>query len=116
MSEKKVISIRFCTENKEDMELYAKLVQEAGRSTSLASIVKARVRTSYDRQELMNRSVEFQEKIVEGIREEIQELSLKMVGTILSNREEGNMAQSIVRSTLPEKSEELPRGALDFFE
>ena len=41
MPRKRVISIRFCAESKEDMELYARLKQEAGTSASLASVVKA---------------------------------------------------------------------------
>ena len=116
MSEKKVISIRFCTESKEDMELYALLEQEAGTAASLASIVKARIKDSYDRHELMNRNTELQEKIVEAVREEIQESGMKMIGTLLSNMDGGNMFQPIVRSILPEKSKELPSGALDFLE
>ena len=116
MSDKKVISIRFCTESKEDMKLYARLEQEAGSSASLASVVKARIEGSYNRQELMNRSTELQEKIVEAVREEIQKSGLKVIGTLLSNMDGVNMVQSIIPSTLPEKSETLPRGVLNFLE
>ena len=85
MPRKRVISIRFCAESKEDMELYARLEQEAGTSASLASVVKARLKASYARQEL----IEFQEKIVEAVREEIQESGMKVIETLLSNSDGG---------------------------
>ena len=116
MSEKKVISIRFCIESKEDMELYARLEQEAGMSASLASVVKTRIRLSYEQQELMKRNAELQEKIVGAVREEIKESGMKVIGTLLSNMDGVNTVQPIIPSTLPEKSEELPSGALDFLE
>ena len=56
MSRKKVISIRFHTDSKEDMELYEWLEQEAGISASLASIVKARLKDSYNKQEQKEQS------------------------------------------------------------
>lgn len=112
MPRKRVVSIRFCAESKEDMELYAHLEQEAGTSASLASVVKARLKASYARQEL----IEFQEKIVEAVREEIQESGMKVIETLLSNSDGVNVVQPVFQSTLPEKSKELPTGALDFLE
>ena len=56
----------------------------------------------------------------DNVREEIQELSMKMIGTMISgsNRVNENVMQSISfeEDKLPEKSEELPIGALDFLE
>ena len=51
MADKKVISIRFHIDNKEDMELYNRLVLEAGTTASLAYVVKSRVRDSYNQQD-----------------------------------------------------------------
>lgn len=44
MSGKKVISIRFHADSREDMELYERLELEAGSSASLASVVKTRIK------------------------------------------------------------------------
>ena len=51
MADKKVISIRFHMDSREDMELYERLEQEAGTSASLASVVKAKIRDCYNRQD-----------------------------------------------------------------
>lgn len=115
MSDKKVISIRFCTESKEDMALYARLKQEAGTSASLASVVKARLKASYEKQELIYRNTELQEKIAEVVREEIQESGTKLVEILLASLGGRNSIQPIEESKLPEKSKNLPNGALDFF-
>lgn len=115
MSEKKVISIRFCTENKADMELYERLEQEAGTSASLASVVKARIKSSYEEQALIHWNAELKNKIAEVVREEVQKSGLKVLGKLLANVDDGGM-QPIISSTLPEISEELPSGALEFLE
>lgn len=61
--------------------------------------------------------------IITAVREEIQELSIKMIGTMISgifgsNRVNENIISilNIDEEKLPEKSEELPIGALDFLE
>ena len=114
MSVKKVISIRFCTESKEDMELYARLEQEAGTSASLASVVRARLKASYEKQELIYRNIEIQEKIVEVVRKEIQESGTKLVETLLASLGGKTAIQPIDEGKLPKKGENLPNGALDF--
>ena len=118
MSGKKVISIRFHTDSKEDMELYEWLEQEAGISASLASVVKARLKDSYKKQE--QQSDGLQDKIIAVVREEIQESGMKLVGAILSGMA-GTVGTfpivpAVEEDKLPEKSEDLPSGALDFLE
>lgn len=48
MTEKKTISVRFCMENQDDEDLYECIEQEAGGGSSLASIVKTRLKRSYE--------------------------------------------------------------------
>ena len=122
MADKKVISIRFHTDNKEDMELYERLELEAGASASIASVVKAKIRDSYFKQERNEQNTGLQDRLVAVVREEMQESGMKLVGAILSGMAGGNgvtvaVPQPIVeKENLPEKSEELPIGALDFLE
>lgn len=123
MADKKVISIRFHSDNKEDMELYGRLEQEAGSSASLASVVKAKIRDSYiakNQAAGAAGTAELQEQIVSTIREEMQQSGMKMIGALLSGMNgTGGMVQTISiteESKLPEESGELPSGALDFLE
>lgn len=123
MADKKVISIRFHIDNKEDMELYNRLVLEAGTTASLAYVVKSRVRDSYNQRDEYKYSHDLYDGIITAVREEIQELSIKMIGTMISgifgsNRVNENIISilNIDEEKLPEKSEEMPIGALDFLE
>ena len=123
MSGKKVISIRFHMDNKEDMELYERLEQEAGTSASLASVVKAKIRDSYNRQDNKEQNTGLQDRLVAVVREEMQESGMKLVGAILSGMGANHGTNLTVvpisvaeKDNLPEKSEELPIGALDFLE
>ena len=118
MADKKVISIRFHMDSKEDVELYKYLEKEAGATASLASVVKAKIRDSYNKP---NNSL--QDSILAVIREEMQELCMKLVGAVFSgmvgmDRVNGTITpKSVVdEGDLPEKSEKLPSGALDFLE
>jgi len=120
---KKVISIRFHTDSKEDMELYEKLEQEAGVSASLASVVKAKIRDCYNRQDNKEQNTGLQDRLVAVVREEMQESGMKLVGAILSGMGANHGTKLTVvpisvdeKDNLPEKSEELPMGALDFLE
>lgn len=120
MSGKKVISIRFHADNKKDMELYERLELEAGSAASLASVVKARIRDSYNKKEQSDQSNGLQDKIIAVVREEIREFGMKLVGAILSGMAVTGggvlMSSTVDESKLPEKSEDLPNGALDFLE
>ena len=86
----------------------------------LAYVVKSRVRDSYNKQDEYKYSHDLYDGIITTVREEIQELSMKMIGTMISGskRVNENVMQSISfeEDKLPEKSEELPIGALDFLE
>lgn len=118
MAEKKVISIRFDVNNQEDMELYHRLELEAGNAASLASIVKVKIRDCYNSQERTEENNELQDKLVAVVREEMQASSLKLVGAIFSGiTSTGGSIQPLTvneKENLPEKSEDLPVGALDF--
>ena len=120
---KKVISIRFHTDSKEDMELYEKLEQEAGVSASLASVVKAKIRDFYNKQDDKEQNNDLQDRLVAVVREEMQESGMKLIGAILSGMGANYGTKLTVvpisvdeKDNLPEKSEELPIGALDFLE
>lgn len=121
MADKKVISIRFHIDNKEDMELYNRLVLEAGMTASLASVVKDKIRDCYNRQDNKEQNTGLQDRLVAVVREEMQESGMKLVGAILSGMRANNETNLTVipisvveKDNLPEKSEELPMGALDF--
>ena len=120
MSGKKVISIRFHADSREDMELYERLELEAGSSASLASVVKARIKDSYNKQEQTDQSNGLQDKIIAVVREEMQESGMKLVGAILSGMAGTGgvipVKPMVDESKLPEKSEDLPNGALEFLE
>ena len=126
MSDKKVISIRFALDNKEDMELYKRLELEAGTSASLASVVKVKLKELYHREEKWNKDIVLQDRLVDVVREEMQESGMKIVGAILSGMgaNHGTNASNLTvvpisvgeKDNLPEKSEELPLGALDFLD
>lgn len=120
MADKKVISIRFHVDNKEDMKLYRRLELEAGNSASLASVVKSKIRDSYNRQDIIEQNASLNDRLVAVVREEIQESSMKLVGAIVSGmNSNGTTIIPITDSDdnkLPDKSVELPEGALDFLE
>lgn len=116
MSEKKVISIRFSTDNESDMELYLRMEKEAGMSASLASIAKARIKESYDKQDIQKQNMELLEMIAETIRKEIQGVNIKTSSAYTYAMRERVEISQMDESKLPEKSENLPYGALDFLE
>lgn len=120
MADKKVISIRFHTESKEDMELYRQLELEAGTSLSLAAVVKVKLKEIYHQQIQSEENNRLQEKMMAFIREEMQTLGMKLVGAILSGMggtgERKMTSSKIEEDNLPEKSAELPSGALEFLE
>ena len=72
------------------MELYEKLEQEAGASASLASVVKAKIRDFYNKQDDKEQNNDLQDRLVAVVREEMQESGMKLVGAILSGMVGGN--------------------------
>ena len=67
----------------EDMELYEKLEHEALNGGSLASVAKARIKSSYE----TATDSDLKEQIVEVIQDEMQKFSMKMVGALLAGVE-----------------------------
>jgi hypothetical protein len=119
MPGKKIISIRFRNDDPADMKLYELLEREAGISASLASVAKARIRESYQSGEQNDGNMEFQEKLVRAVREEIQKSGMQMAGTFIACMNGKGMAQADIsadENRLPDKSGELPNGAFDFLE
>lgn len=120
MTDKKVISIRFHTESKEDMNLYERLEQEAGTSASLAFVVKSKLKDFYNRLDSNEQNINLQDKMITVVREEMHEFGIKLIGAILSGMGKNDGSAMILSGTnadsLPEKSEELPYGALEFLE
>jgi hypothetical protein len=120
MAEKKIISIRFHKDSKADMELYKMLEEEAGSSSSLAAVAKARIRDSYQSAAEGCGSNGFQEQILTAVREEMQQSGIKIAGALIScmNGTGGALQYSPEdgENRLPEESGELPNGALDFLD
>ena len=120
MADKKVISIRFHMDSREDMEIYKRLEKEAGTSASLASVAKSRIRDFYNRQDGKEQNIDLQDRLVAVVREEMQESGMKLVGAILSGMAGSSgavmLSPAVDKDNLPEKSEDLPMGALDFLE
>ena len=74
MEGKKVISIRFHMDNKEDRELYERLELEAGTSSSLASVVKTKIKDSYKKMDGNELNIGLQDKLVAVVREEMHKV------------------------------------------
>ena len=70
--------------------------------------------------ELEEREYDLQDKMITFVREEMHEFGMKLIGAILSGmgRNDGSamMLSGTNADSLPEKSEELPYGALEFLE
>jgi hypothetical protein len=118
MSDKKVITIRFSQDNPSDMELYQLLEQEAGCSVSLASVAKAKIKEAYRFGKQRNGDADFREQVVMAVREELQNMEMKIIGAVVSCMAGTGAGMRIglkaEESVLPEKSAEVPSKALDF--
>ena len=91
----------------------------SSKSTSL----KAKIRDCYNRQDNKEQNTGLQDRLVAVVREEMQESGMKLVGAILLGMGANHGTKLTVlpvsvdeKDNLPEKSEELPMGALDFLE
>ena len=120
MEDKKVISIRFHMENEGDRQLYEELEKEAGISASLAFIVKMKLKEAYFRNRENSKEMYLQDTLIAVIKEEMQEYGMKLIGAMVSGMSGPERKVTVPldgkEDTLPEKSEELPEGALDFLE
>ena len=116
MSGKKVISIRFHTDSREDMELYTRMKQEAGKTSSLAAVVKVRIQDSYRKKDLAEEIHDLKDKLLSELKEEIG----KHIKAVLTECSINNLYMSDTsinnKNDLPEKCEELPSGALEFLQ
>ena len=118
----KAIFIRFNMDDRSDSELYQRLVEESGSTSSLTAYVK-RVLEEYfslnikiaDRQEVHN-------QMLAAIREEMQSQGMKLVGALLAGIGTVNLPVSQTGNVsggaeLPESCDGLPeelQGILDF--
>ena len=120
MEDKKVISIRFHMENEEDKQLYEELEKEAGTSASLAFVVKVKLKEAYFSKDASNKEIHLPDTLIPMIREEMQEYGMRLIGAMVSGmsgaERKVTVPLNIKEDILPEKSEELPEGALDFLE
>ena len=109
MAHKKAITIRFDESISADMELYRRLEKDAGDSMALAAVVKEKLRDHYDMFDMHQDFSLLKDEIVQTIREEVK--GLKHIG------ENSLFSQNILpmnESVLPDISDKVPDGALDF--
>ena len=118
MAEKKTISVRFCMENQDDEALYECVEQEAGGGSSLASIVKTRLKRSYEYETEVNKKQEFQNEMIMAVRDEMQNSGMRLIGVLLSSINSGVGDSSAEperkKEKLPEKGETLPENLFEF--
>lgn len=99
----KSIFLRFNMEDKADCDLYLKLAEAAGSSSSLASYVK-RVLEEYLTVKIeMSGRQEFHEQMLITVREEMQEQGMKLIGALLAGIGTVNV-QRISEKTMPEEA------------
>lgn len=122
MAEKqRSVFIRFNMEDEADNNLYRKLAEAAGASTSLTAYVKRALEEYLNvKSEMAERQI-FHEQILTLVREEMQEQGMKLVGALLAGIgtvgvPEKNSEAGLNVTDLPEVCEELPEelnGVLD---
>lgn len=107
MAEKqRSVFIRFNMEDEADNNLYRKLAEAAGASTSLTAYVK-RVLEEYlnVKSEMAERQI-FHEQILTLVREEMQEQGMKLVGALLAGI--GTVSVPVKQKETVERGTELP--------
>ena len=116
------IFIRFNMDDEADSDLYLRLAEAAGSSSSLTSYVKRVLEEHFSvKMEIIGRQ-EFHEQMVSTVREEMQTQGMRLVGALLSGIGSVNVSvkqerTAPVETELPEVCEELPdglSGVLDF--
>lgn len=114
MAEKqRSVFIRFNMEDETDNNLYRKLAEAAGASTSLAAYVKRALEEYLNvKSEMAERQI-FHEQILTLVREEMQEQGMKLVGALLAGigtvSVPAKQKEAVERGTeLPDTCEELP--------
>ena len=115
------IFIRFNMDDEADCDLYLRLAEAAGSSSSLTSYVKRVLEEHFSvKMEITGRQ-EFHEQIVSVVREEMQTQGMRLVGALLAGI--GTVNVTVKQNEagekwteLPDTCEELPdelRGVLD---
>lgn len=107
MAEKqRSVFIRFNMEDEADNNLYRKLAEAAGASTSLTAYVKRALEEYLNvKSEMAERQI-FHEQILTLVREEIQEQGMKLVGALLAGI--GTVSVPVKQKDTVERGTELP--------
>lgn len=114
MAEKqRSVFIRFNMEDEADNNLYRKLTEVAGASTSLTAYVKRALEEYLNVKSEMAKRQIFHEQILTLVREEMQEQGMKLVGALLAGISTVNVPklqdETVSKETkLPGLCEELP--------
>lgn len=115
------VFIRFNMADEADCDLYLKLAEAAGSSSSLTSYVKRVLEEHFRVKMEMTERQEFHEQIVSVVREEMQAQGMKLVGALLAgigtvSVSAGKRVSELKETGLPEVCEKLPEelnGVLD---
>lgn len=100
------VFIRFNMEDEADNNLYRKLAEAAGASTSLTAYVKRALEEYLNvKSEMAERQI-FHEQILTLVREEIQEQGMKLVGALLAGI--GTVSVPVKKKETVERGTELP--------
>ena len=118
----KSIFIRFNMDDKEDREIYLKLIGEAGSSVSLTACVKRVLEEYFTLKIKIADRQEFHNQMLSVVREEMPSQGMNLVGALLAGISSVNIpvAQTETKletAELPGNCKELPdelNGVLDF--
>ncbi len=111
----KSIFIRFNMDDMSDCELYQRLMEESGSTSSLTAYVKRVLEEYFSLNIKIADRQEFHNQMLAVVREEMQSQGMKLVGALLAGI--GTVSVPIQQrdvvpgeAGLPEASEELPEG------
>ena len=117
----KSIFIRFNMDDMSDCELYQRLMEESGSTSSLTAYVKRVLEEYFSLNIKIADRQEFHNQMLAVVREEMQSQGMKLVGALLAGI--GTVSVPIQQrdvvpgeAGLPEASEELPEGLTGILE
>ena len=118
----KSVFIRFNMDDRSDNELYQRLMEESGSTSSLTAYVKRVLEEYFSLNIKIADRQEFHNQMLTAIREEMQSQGMKLVGALLAGIGTVNLPISQVENVsrgaeLPESCDGLPeelQGILDF--
>ena len=118
----KSVFIRFNMDDRSDNELYQRLVEESGSTSSLTAYVKRVLEEYFSLNIKIADRQEFHNQMLAAIREEMQSQGMKLVGALLAGIGTVNLPVSQTGNVsggaeLPESCDGLPeelQGILDF--